>query len=488
MKGFKFIYKFWILARALIRHRYLFSDNHTKRPKELCGLLYDLGPFYVKLGQILSTRPDIIGEDLAAILSALQDRLPPFAGEEAILIIERELRRSIGDIFPVFHKEAIAAASVAQVHVAEDASGHKYAIKVLRPGIEKRFAEDLQFLKMLAKIGLFLSPAFKRFKPLETLALVQEMVDVETNLRMEASALSEFQENFKDKALYQIPSVHWDLTSVRVLTIDYVEGISIDEVDELRERGIDTADVLKRLSVGFFKQVFEFGFFHADLHPGNILIGSKGEIYLIDFGIMGRIDAKTLTFLADVLIGFLTRDYAKVAKAHFQHQIVSGIFSEDLFMQAIRSIGEAVHQRSLKEISIAQLLAQLFAITKDFQMEVQPELLLLQKTLLILEAISRKLDPKANIWTDASGEIKKALMQQSKLKTRARRHLQEIGDFIAALPEIADGLTRALQQVGAQNQILIHKQRQKSRRFLTYAGLSAVSLTGGYLLALYFSA
>lgn len=485
MKFFRFIYKCLILTRALIRHRYLFSENRSKKAQELCGLLYDLGPFYVKLGQILSTRPDLIGDDLATILSDLQDRLPAFSGEDAIAIIEGELRCPLADIFPIFQKEAIAAASVAQVHLAEDISGHKYAIKVLRPEIEKRFAEDIHFLRLLSKIGLFVKPALKRFKPLETLELVRDMIRVETNLLMEASALSEFRDNFKDGSLYQIPAVHWDLTSTRVLTLDYVEGIPIDEVDELRARGIDTADVLKRLSVGFFRQIFEFGFFHADLHPGNILIGPKGEIYLIDFGIMGRIDSKVLAFLADVLIGFLTRDYAKVAKAHFKHQIVSDAHSEDLFMQALRSIGESVHQRSLKEISIAKLLSQLFQITKEFQMEVQPELLLLQKTLLILEATGRKLDPKANIWADASGEIKKSLMQHSKLKNRAKRHFQDIGDFITALPQIADKVTTTLQRFEDGNQILIRKQ--KSRRFLKYAGLSAVSLASGYFLALYFS-
>jgi ubiquinone biosynthesis protein len=485
MAFFRFIYKSLILLRALIRHRYLFSENQSQKTKELCGLLHDLGPFYVKLGQILSTRPDLIGEDLAHILSDLQDRLPAFSGEVARAIIERELKQPLADIFPVFQKEAIAAASVAQVHLAEDAAGHKFAIKVLRPEIEKRFAEDVRFLRILSKIGLFIKPGFKRFKPLETLDLVQDMIRVETNLLMEASALSEFGENFKDGSLYKIPAVHWDLTSQRVLTINYVEGISIDEVDELRARGIDTADVLKRLSVGFFRQIFEFGFFHADLHPGNILIGSKGEIYLIDFGIMGRIDSKTLAFLADVLIGFLTRDYAKVAKAHFKSQIVSPLYSEDLFMQAIRSIGETVHQRSLKEISIAKLLAQLFQITKEFQMEVQPELLLLQKTLLILEATSRKLDPKANIWADASGEIKKSLMQHSKLKNRAKRHLQEIGDFITVLPQLADKVTTTLQRFEDENQMLIHQK--KSRPFLKYAGLSAFSLASGYFLALYFS-
>ncbi len=190
MAFFRFIYKSLILLRALIRHRYLFSENQSQKTKELCGLLYDLGPFYVKLGQILSTRPDLIGEDLAHILSDLQDRLPAFSGEVARAIIERELKQPLADIFPVFQKEAIAAASVAQVHLAEDAAGHKFAIKVLRPEIEKRFAEDVRFLRILSKIGLFIKPAFKRFKPLETLDLVRDMIRVETNLLMEASALS----------------------------------------------------------------------------------------------------------------------------------------------------------------------------------------------------------------------------------------------------------------------------------------------------------
>jgi ubiquinone biosynthesis protein len=374
-------------------------DSKSLRPgQRLAKALEDLGPSFIKLGQALSTRADLLGEQVTADLSALQDRLPPFPGKEARDIIEAEFQRPIADLFAAFDDDAIAAASIAQVHFATTLEGEAVAVKVLRPDIEKAFARDLDLFLWLADLVERTQPGLRRLKPVEVVRTFADTVRFEMDLRFEAAAASELAENFAGDPTFRVPRVDWARTSRRVLTLERVGGIRVDDRDRLVAAGHDIVAILQNAASAFFNQVFRDGFFHADMHPGNLFIDAKGAIVVIDFGIMGRVNRRTRYFLADMLLGFLSGDYQRVAEVHFAAGYVPPRQSIDAFTQAARSIGEPIMGRPLHEISVARLLAQLFQITEQFEMETQPQLLLLQKTMVLAEGMGRRLDPTTNIW------------------------------------------------------------------------------------------
>ena len=364
----------------------------------LAQALQALGPSFIKLGQALSVRSDLIGEEIADDLSALQDRLPPFSGAQARAAIAAEFDRPAEELFASFDDEAIAAASIAQVHFAVTTEGREVAVKVLRPGIEAAFARDLDLFLWLAALLQRTQPALRRFKPVEVVEIFAETVHIEMDLRLEAAAADELGRNFAGDGKFRVPEMDWVRTGRRVLTQQRIEGIPVDEAAALIAAGHDVEAIVANMARCFFLQVFRDGFFHADLHPGNLFVAGDGAIVAVDFGIMGRLDKRTRQYLAEMLLGFLTADYRRVAEVHVRAGYVPPDQSIDAFAQAARAIAEPILGLPLREISLARLLAQLFGVAARFRMETQPQLLLLQKTMLVAEGVSRRLYPEANMW------------------------------------------------------------------------------------------
>ena len=410
------------------------------RPGErLAAALQALGPSFIKLGQGLSVRSDLIGDDLADDLSALQDRLPPFPGADAITAVEQEFGRPIGELFADFEENPVAAASIAQVHFATTTEGAEVAVKILRPGIEQAFSNDLELLRWLAtQAQKFVAPA-RRLRPVDIIDTLADTVTMEMDLRLEAAAGDELRTNFADDSLFRVPEMDWSRTGRRVLTLERITGIPADEVTILQEAGQNTEALVANMARAFFLQVFRDGFFHADLHPGNLLIADDGAIQAIDFGIMGRVDRRTRHYLAEMLIGFLTADYARVSDAHFRAGYVPADQSPEAFAQAARAIAEPIMGLPLKDISLARLLAQLFQITERFNMEAQPQLLLLQKTMLVAEGVGRKLYPETNMWELARPLIEGWMAEAMTPEARTAEAMGEAGRMIERLPDmIAD--------------------------------------------------
>jgi len=415
--------------------------------QRLAAALQHLGPSFIKLGQALATRADLLGEAIANDLTSLQDRLPPFPVEEARAIIAAEFGRKVEDIFAKFDNTPVAAASIAQVHFAVTHQGEEVAVKILRPGIEAAFARDLDLFFWLAQLLERAQPAFLRLRPVEVVRTLADSVRLEMDLRLEAAAASEFGENFAGDLGFRVPRINWPLTSRRVLTLERIHGLRIDHREALIAAGHDLGAILEEASRAFFNQVFRDGFFHADLHPGNLFVDAKGTIVAIDFGIMGRLDRKTRYYLADMLLGFLTGDYRRVAEVHFEAGYVPAHQSIDTFTQACRSIGEPILGRPLHEISLGRLLAQLFQITKQFEMETQPQLLMLQKTMVLVEGLGRKLDPSVNIWTLAQPLIEEWMRVNRGPEARVLDFFKDGAATLERLPEILRNLERAAKSV-----------------------------------------
>jgi ubiquinone biosynthesis protein len=408
--------------------------------QRLAAAFEELGPSFIKLGQLLSTRADLLGEEITIDLVGLQDRLPPFAGTEARALIETEFGSPLDAIFSAFDETAIAAASIAQVHFAQTADGHEVAVKVLRPGIAAAFARDLDLFLWLAGLAEWLLPAVRRLKPVEVVQTLAEVVRFEMDLRLEAAAAAELAENFAGDPSFRVPRVDWLRTGRTVLTIERINGLRIDDRDAILTAGHRIEDLLRNAAAAFFNQVFRDGFFHADLHPGNMFVDADGAIAVVDFGIMGRLDRATRFYLADMLLGFLSGDYRRVAEIHFAAGYVPPARSVDAFTQACRSIGEPILGKPLQEISVARLLAQLFEITEQFDMETQPQLLLLQKTMVVIEGVGRRLDPEINIWALARPLIENWMLDNRGPEARVRLGLETIAELVERVPRLVRSL------------------------------------------------
>jgi ubiquinone biosynthesis protein len=386
-------------ARLLVLALRPFMRRQPGRPGEkLARALQDSGPSFIKLGQALASRSDLLGEQIAADLSQLQDRLPPFPFDDVRTTIEDEFGRPLEELFYSFDEEPVAAASIAQVHFAVDAEGREVAVKVLRPGIEAAFDRDLDLFFWIGERVEMHMPVLRRLRLVESVAILADAVGREMDLRFEAAAAAELAENFTGDPGFHIPVVDWMRTGKRVLTTQRVSGIRIDERDAIIAAGHDPHRVLAKAAEAFFNQVFRDGFFHGDLHAGNLFVRDDGSIAAVDFGIMGRVDHRTRQHLGEMLLAFLNRDYRRAAQVHFAAGWVPAHRSLDAFAQACRSIAEPILDRPQNEISIARLLGQLFQVTETFQMETQPQLLLLQKTMLVAEGTGRKLAPDINMW------------------------------------------------------------------------------------------
>jgi ubiquinone biosynthesis protein len=434
--------------RLLVRVLRLFRRRDRAlarlRPgQRLAAALQVMGPSFIKLGQALSTRADLVGEEVATDLSALQDRLPPFPAEEARRMIESELGQALEFLFRHFDDVPVAAASIAQVHLAETFEGQEVAVKVLRPGIAAAFARDLDLFFWLARLIERTQPALRRLKPVAVVHTLAETVRQEMDLRFEAAGASELRENFSEDPSFRVPRVDWLRTGRQVLTLERVGGIRVDDRQALIEAGHDIHAILANAAGAFFNQVFRDGFFHADLHPGNLFIDAEGAIVAVDFGIMGRLDRKTRYYLADMLLAFLKGDYRRVAEVHFEAGYVPAGQSLDVFAQACRSIGEPILGRPLHEISLGRLLAQLFQVTEQFAMETQPQLLLLQKTMVLAEGVGRLLDPGVNMWALARPLIEQWMRENRGPEARLG---DVVADTMAALERLP-GLMKDLEKL-----------------------------------------
>ena len=389
----------------------IFGIKGPYKKSSIVRALIALGPAYIKFGQLLSTRPDIVGTDLANELKVLQDSLDPFPTEEAKKIVNEELGKPVEEIFSSF-SDSVAAASIAQVHKATvKETNELVAVKILRPKVEKVFLKDLAALLFLAKVIEFFAPSFRRFKPIEVINHFQRLVREELDLRMEIAAAAEFAENTKSDRNFYVPKVMWSLSGKRVITTEWVEGMSVGDTERIKKSGVDIESFAKRIIKTFLTQALRDGFFHGDMHQGNLKCRSDGTLIVMDFGIMGRIDEYTRRTYAEILIGFLRRDYLRVAEVHFEAGYVPKNQNVQEFSQALRSVGEPIFGMEASDISMAKLLARLLEVTEQFGMETRTELLLLQRTMVVVEGVSRSLDPNMNMWETARPVVEKYIAE-----------------------------------------------------------------------------
>ena len=416
----------------------------------LASALEQLGPSYIKLGQFLATRPDVIGAELATDLTRLQDKLPPFPMSEAQTIIEEEFGRPVDEIFSSL-SEPVAAASIAQVHKARmhpdetHAEGREVAVKVLRPDVEASFERDLDSFFWIAETVDRVYPPARRLRPVETVQTLADSVKLEMDFRLEAAAMSEMAENVaKDKG-FRVPTVDWERTSRRVLTLEWVDGIPASDVLALIAAGHDMKKLATQTIQSFLTHALRDGFFHADMHQGNLFVDADGTLVAVDFGIMGRLDASQRRLMAEILYGFVQRDYRRVAELHFIAGYVPHSKSVDAFAQALRAVGEPVFGRPARDVSMGRLLAQLFQVTEQFDMKTRPELILLQKTMVVIEGVARNFDPDHNIWDSAEPVLKSWMIERLAPETRleeAAAGARELGRLVTNLPELLDRAER----------------------------------------------
>ena len=415
--------------------------------EKLCASIQNMGTTFIKLGQFLATRPDIIGENLSNQLEKLQDKLPPFSLQKTNLIIKKNLGEDLySSIINI--SEPVAAASIAQVHKAQindQGTLKDVAIKVLRPDIKKIFNEEIDALLILAYLVESLIKKTKRLKLVEVVFLLKEITNHEMDLRFEAAAANEYSENTKNDSGFHVPKIYWNYTSEEVLTLDWVDGISIRETGELKNRKINIRNIASDLIQHFLRHAVRDGFFHADMHQGNLFINNSGQIVPIDFGIMGRLDKLNRRYLAEILYGFIKRDYKKVAEVHMIAGLVPQNVNVAELSQALRSIGEPIFGQSVKDISGAKLLKQLFDITEKFNMQTQPQLLLLQKTMVVVEGVSRKLNSDTNIWETSKPVLEKWLKETKDPISNFAETIKESTEVLKRLPELPKIMDKANQ-------------------------------------------
>tara|TARA_B100001121_G_scaffold242919_1_gene217453 strand:- start:7682 stop:9262 length:1581 start_codon:yes stop_codon:yes gene_type:complete len=423
------------------------NDEKKDEGERLSNSLESLGTTFIKLGQFLATRPDIIGDELAKKLENLQDRLPPFSIHEAKNIIRNDLGNETYDSI-INLSEPVAAASIAQVHKAQiNDNGiiKDVAVKILRPDIKKIFNEEIDAIMLFAFLIESLIKKTKRLKLVEVVFLLKEITNLEMDLRFEAAAANEYAENTKNDVGFKVPQIYWNFTSENVMTLDWVDGVSIRETEELKKRNLNTEKIAEDIIQNFLRHAVRDGFFHADMHQGNIFIDKDGIIVPIDFGIMGRLDKMSKRFLAEILFGFIQRDYRKVAEVHLVAGLVPKNVPIDDLAQALRSIGEPIFGQAVKDISGGKLLKQLFDVTEKFNMQTQPQLLMLQKTMVVVEGVARKLNPNTNIWVTSKPVLENWLKETKDPLTTLNETFKSTSEVIKRLPEFPEIMDKANQ-------------------------------------------
>ena len=431
-----------------------------------------LGPAYIKFGQILSTRPDVVGDEFSEQLTYLQDKLPPFPTAVARRTIEEELEISVDEEFSEF-SDAVAAASIAQVHRARiRATGQEVAVKVLRPRIERAFRTDLDAFHFFAQVIEFLIPGTRRLRPSDVVAHFESVVLAELDMRLESASASEFHENTKNDKGFVVPEVKWALSSKRVMTLDWGEGIPANELPRLRASGLDLADLGNRVLHLFLSHALRDGFFHGDMHQGNLKFAANGDIIALDFGIMGRIDEYTRRVYAEILYGFIRRDYRRVAEVHFEAGYIPADQDVDAFAQALRAVGEPIFGMDASRISMGRLLHYLFEVTEWFGMQTRTELIHLQRTMVVVEGVARSLNPQINIWDIAHPVVEDYI--QTSIGPRAIAH--DLAKTARVLSRFGPRLPGLVEEVLiAQARRPVEGSRHRPLRALGYFGLGVLS-------------
>ena len=478
-------------AQFAVRMARLIERRGAATSGRLSRALTRLGPTYVKLGQFLATRPDVVGVTMARDLENLQDRLPPFPQAQAEAVVADAFERPVAQVFASFG-ESVAAASIAQVHRAEvekDGVRKTVAVKVLRPNVGGRFRHDLSDFMFAARNMEAVSAEARRLRPIEIVDTLSRSVAMEMDLRLEAAALSEMAENTRDDPDFRVPSVDWDRTSHHVLTMEWIDGIALNDRARLEAAQIDLPDLGRKVIQNFLRHALRDGFFHADMHPGNLFVDDTGRLVAVDFGIMGRLGLKERRFLAEILLGFITRDYRRVAEVHFEAGYVPAHHSVENFAQAIRAIGEPIHNRAADEISMAKLLSLLLEVTGLFDMRTRPELIMLQKTMVVVEGVARGFDPKLDIWTTADPVVREWIARNLGPLGQIEGVVHGAGDLgkvLAGLPAIAarsvavlnqfDQMTRDGLVLSPETVEAIGKAEARRKRWQT-AALWVIALT-----------
>ncbi|WJY17454.1 2-polyprenylphenol 6-hydroxylase [Alteriqipengyuania flavescens] len=403
---------------------------------DYAGAFQDIGPAAIKLGQSLATRPDLVGEEAAQNLLSLQDDLPPVPFSAICAEIERSFAAPWSDYFASIEEEPVGSASIAQVHKAVTTDGRTVAVKVLRPGVRERFARDIATYEWAAAHLEALGGEAARLRPRLTIANFKRWSNTELDLRREAAAASELAQAMRGYEGYRVPDIDWDRTNGRVMTVEWIDGIKISRRDDLRAAGHDLEELSERLVLAFLTQAIDSGFFHADMHQGNLFVEADGTIAAIDFGIMGRIDRQARQWLAEILYGLTTGNYRRVAEIHFEAQYVPSHHSVDEFATALRAVGEPMRGKPVSELSVGQMLDGLFAITRDFDMQTQPHLLLLQKTMVMVEGIATQLNPQINMWDVSAPYVRSWIRDELGPEAAVADALKENVSTLLRLPDL----------------------------------------------------
>jgi ubiquinone biosynthesis protein len=461
-----------------------FSDSRAVR---LRRALEALGPIFVKFGQVLSTRRDLLPVDIAEELAKLQDQVPPFDGELAVAEVERAFGRPIAQVFEKFELQPVASASVAQVHLAVLPGETEVAVKVLRPGMLPVIGEDLALLDTAAGLVERFFADGRRLRPREVVAEFARHLFEELDLMREAAHASQLRRNFEGSPLLAVPEVYWDWCATNVMTMQRMRGTPVSQVEELRRQGVDIPKLARTGVEIFFTQVFRHGFFHADMHPGNILVTPEGRYVALDFGIMGTLTEVDKQYLAQNFLGFFQRDYARVARAHLEAGWVPADTRVDEFEGAIRAVCEPFFDRPLGEISFGKALIRLFQTSRRFNVEIQPQLVMLQKTLLNIEGLGRQLDPGLDLWATAKPFLEKWMREQVGLKGLLRTLRREAPYWATMLPQLprlahralaADRIEHLEHRIGE----LIRLQRRRNRTMAVAVALLALAFAWAVFL------
>ncbi|MFN0182302.1 MAG: ubiquinone biosynthesis regulatory protein kinase UbiB [Aquabacterium sp.] len=478
----------WV--RALVRVVTLGRRLDAPRGERLRRALEKLGPIFVKFGQVLSTRRDLLPLDIADELARLQDRVPPFPGLQAVGLIERAFGRSIDVLFDAFEQEPVASASIAQVHFARLKDGREVAVKVLRPGMLAVIEHDLALLHTLARLVERVWVDGKRLKPREVVAEFDTYLHDELDLVREAANAAQLRRNMAGLDLVLIPEMVWDLCTAGVLVMQRMHGVPISQVARLREAGVDIKKLARDGVTIFFTQVFRDGFFHADMHPGNIQVSIAPETFgryiALDFGIIGTLTNWDKEYLAQNFLAFFQRDYKRVAELHVESGWVPPSTRVDALENAIRSVCEPQFDRPLKDISLGQLLMRLFQISRRFQVEIQPQLVLLQKTLLNIEGLGRQLDPDLDLWSTAKPFLEQWMQRQVGWAGLVERLKAEAPRYAQLLPELPRLVHQALLQraQGAESSatLALLAEQRRTNRLLQSLLYGAVGFVAGVVV------